>query len=112
MIQLRNLFIADGETFISVEGSIRGDQYARLSGAAGVSSPRHAFKGILQGSTIGLANDADDDSPAVHPYSRYLPISIPVFPLLFLLLNRIKKENQRQPSSAEESAIMRASESR
>src|SRR5436309_3632255 len=28
--------------------------------------------------------------------SRYLPISIPVFPLLFLLLNRIRKENQRQ----------------
>src|SRR3972149_2067905 len=32
------------ETFISIEGRIRLTRYARSSGAAGVSSPGHAFQ--------------------------------------------------------------------
>ncbi len=47
-----------------------------------------------------------DDSPAVHPYSRCLPISIPVFPLLFLFSTEKRRKisvsivSHRQPRKA------------
>ena len=40
--------VADAEVFILAEGNILVAVIARTPGAAGVSSPRHAFKGILQ----------------------------------------------------------------
>jgi hypothetical protein len=40
--------IADAEVFILTEGNILIAATARRSEAAGVSSPRHVFKGILQ----------------------------------------------------------------
>ena len=40
--------IADAEVFVPAEGNILVAANARRPGAAGVSSPRHAFKGILQ----------------------------------------------------------------
>ena len=40
--------IADAEVFILTEGNIRAAAKARRPEAAGVSSPGHAFKGILQ----------------------------------------------------------------
>jgi hypothetical protein len=40
--------IADAEVFILTEGNILIAAIARMPEAAGVSSPRHVFKGILQ----------------------------------------------------------------
>ncbi len=40
--------IADAEVFVSAEGNILAAASARMPEAAGVSSPRHAFKGVLQ----------------------------------------------------------------
>jgi hypothetical protein len=40
--------IADAEVFILTEGNILVAATARRPEAAGVSSPRHVFKGILQ----------------------------------------------------------------
>jgi hypothetical protein len=40
--------IADAEVFMLTEGNILDADRARMPEAAGVSSPRHVFKGILQ----------------------------------------------------------------
>ena len=54
--------IADAEVFVLAEGNILAAANARRSEAAGVSSPGHAFKGILQelgkASSVSRRNEA------------------------------------------------------
>ena len=57
--------IADAEVFILTEGNIRAAAKGEEAGSRRVSSPRHAFKGILQ--ELGKASSVSRRSAAGKP---------------------------------------------